>query len=300
MQTFLYNFLRKVLKQNSRDSIKSSIFKIRNRYKNILRFIYGTANDDDIFNNIREKLGDGFDVLMIHSSFNDMIPMYTGNLNKLLSEIISFCEQNNITLAMPAFFFGADNFNAKEYYKKNSFDVKKTVSQMGLLTELFRRLPNVRRSIHPTHSICALGALAEKLTKNHHLTGTACGEGTPYGEMRKYRTLILGIGAKGFRTLTQIHSAEDIMKNEFPIAFSYSEIIPVTCIDELGNSLIYNLRIQKPQYRRDASMVNRILGQDKLKEWTYKGIPFFLTTASIVTDTFIEAAKKGTTIYQKI
>jgi aminoglycoside 3-N-acetyltransferase len=300
MQTLLYNILRKFLTQDSRDNLKASIFKLRNRNKKLLRLIHGTVGDEEIFNNIMEKLVGNFDVLMIHSSFNSMTPMYTGNLSKFLSKIRTYCEQNNITLAMPAFFFGADNFNASEYYKKNSFDVRKTVSQMGLLTELFRRLPNVKRSIHPTHSVCALGPLAETLTKNHHLADTACGEGTPFGEMRKYRTKIMGIGTKGFRSLTQVHSAEDIMKNEFPIHFSFSEIIPVTCIDEQGISHIYKLGIQKPEYRRNANMIYKVLGKNKLSEWTFKGIPFYVTTASDVTDTFIEAAKRGITIYNKI
>jgi len=34
-------------------------------------------------------------------------------------------------------------------------------------------------------------------------------------------------------------------------------------------------------------------------EWTYKGIPFLLAQADVVTKTIIEAARKGQTIYKK-
>ena len=62
---------------------------------------------------------------MIHNSLNDMIPMYTGNPGKLLSMIITYCQQNNITLAMPTL-IDRSNLQAKKYYEngKNIFDVQ--------------------------------------------------------------------------------------------------------------------------------------------------------------------------------
>jgi len=199
---------------------------------------------------------------------------------------------------MPTFFSGS-NWQAKEYYEngKHIFDVKKTFSQMGMLSELFRRTPNVKRSIHPTHSICALGPLADELTKNHHLAATSFGEGTPFAEVIKYRTIILGIGTKSPQPLTQVNSAPDIMKSEFPINL-YTEIIPVTCVDEMGNNIIYNLRIRKREFKIDRKTVKKILRKNVM-EWTYKGIPFLLAQADVVTKTIIEAARKGQTIYKK-
>lgn len=303
MKNFFYNFVRKVisilLTQETGNTIHVSLFKFKNRHKWISRLLYGTANDEEIFNNILQKLDGKFEILMIHSSFNGMIPMYTGNLSKLLYMILSYCKQNNVTLAMPTFFLGS-NYQAKEHYKsgKHVFDVRKTVSEMGMLSELFRRTPNVKRSIHPTHSICALGPLADKLTRNHHLADTTFGEGTPFEEMIKYGTMILGIGTKSDQALTQIHSVEDIMKSKFPIPL-YSDILPVTCFDELGNTLIYSLRIKNPEYTIDPKSFREILKRTKKMDWTYKGIPFFLTQANVVTETFVEAAGNGKTIYKK-
>lgn len=284
--------------QESGNNINTSLYKFKNKHKWIFRLIYGTANNEEILNNVIQKLVGKFDILMIHCSFNDMLPMYTGNPGELLSMIISYCKQNNITLAMPTFFLGS-NYEAKEHYEngKNIFDVNKTISEMGLLSEMFRRNQDVKRSVHPTHSTCALGPLADKLTRNHYLSDRACGEGTPFGEMIKYRTMILGIGAKS-ASLTQMHSAEDIMKDKFPIPL-YLHTLPVTCIDESGNTLIYNLRIKNPEYNGDEKSFRKILKRTNLMEWKYKGIHFFLTQANVVTETFIEAAKKGQTIYKK-
>jgi len=301
MKKFLSNFLRQVisiiLTQESGNKINASLYKFKNKHKWIYRLIYGTANDEEIFSNILQKLEGKFDILMVHSSLNDMVPMYTGSLNKLLSIILSYCKKNNITLAMPTFFSGS-NWVAKEYYEngKHIFNVRKTFSQMGMLSELFRRTPNVRRSIHPTHSICALGPLADELTRNHHQADTTFGEGTPFGEVIKYRTFILGIGTKSPQPLTQVNSAPDIMKSEFPINL-YSDIIPVTCVDEIGNTLIYNLRIRKREFIIDRKTVKKIVKSNVI-EWTYKGIPFLLAQADVITKTIIEAARKGQTIYK--
>lgn len=285
--------------QESGNTIHAALFKFKNKNKRVFRLIFGTAADNEIFENILHKLDRKFEILMIHSSFDGMLPMYTGNLSKLLSLIISYCKQNNITLAMPTF-FGGTNLQAKEYYEKGNqiFNVKKTASQIGLLTEIFRTTKNVKRSIHPTHSISAVGPLADQLIKNHHLADTTFGEGTPFYEMIKYKTVILGIGTKSDQALTQIHSVEDIMKGNYPIQL-YSDILPVTCIDEFGNKLQYNLRIKNPEYVIDRKSFYRILKRIKILEWTYKGIPFFLTQADAVTKAFVDAAKNGQTMYKK-
>ena len=302
MKYFLKNFIRKAisitLAQETGNTIRASLYKFKNKHKWIFRLLYGTANDEEIFNNILQKLNGKIDILMIHSSLNGMVPMYTGSLNKLLSIILNYCKQNNITLAMPTFFSGS-NWEAKEYYEnaKHIFNVRKTFSQMGMLSELFRRTPNVKRSTHPTHSICALGPLADVLTKNHHQADTTFGEGTPFGEVIKYRTIILGIGTKSPQPLTQVNSAPDIMKSEFPLPL-YSEIIPVTCVDEVGNTIIYNLRIRKREFKIDRKTVKKIL-RKKVMEWKYKGIPLLLAQSDIVTETIIEAARNGQTIYKK-
>lgn len=297
------NFLKKiisfVLTQESGNSIGDSIYKFKIRNKRIFTSIYGTADDEDIFNTILQRIPGKTEILMIHSSLAGMMPMYTGNTNKLMNLLISYCQKENITLAMPAFRMGS-NSQVIEHYKsgKNQFSVKETLSDMGMLSELFRRLPGVKRSFHPTHSICALGPLAEKLTGNHNLADTTFGEGTPFDEMIKHRTIILGIGVKSENALTQIHVVEDIMKDRFPIPL-YTGVLPVTCVDESGKSFVYNLRIKNPDYTIDPGSLRKILRRIKNMDWTYRGIPFFTANAKVVTDTFIEAAEKGETMYKK-
>jgi len=296
---YLYDVMRKMFDQRFRNKIKHSIYKYRTKNRAIFSLIYATFTDDELINHLVKKLDGDYDILMIHSSFNSMTPMYKGKLNNFLNRLISYCEEKRITLVMPSFFFGKDAYNYGSYYKEHHFDVKKTISQMGLLTELFRRKSGVKRSIHPTHSVCAYGQLAEEMTKGHHLADTSCGEGTPFGYMAQHKTNILGLGTKYFRVLTQVHTAEDMLKDEFPIKFKTKEIISVMCKDERGEELNYSLRNIEGEYRRDARLITKIIGK-KIKKWKYKGIPMFLTEANVITDTLIDAAQKGVTIYVKM
>jgi aminoglycoside 3-N-acetyltransferase len=89
------------------------------------------------------------------------------------------------------------------------FDESETASHVGVIPELFRRHYATYRSLHPTHSVAALGRQAAALTATHHLGDTPCGIGSPYGIARGMdaHVLLLGIGLE---RCTAIHHAEEI------------------------------------------------------------------------------------------
>ena len=49
------------------------------------------------------------------------------------------------------------------------FDVRRTPTAMGLLSEMARRQSDAARSLHPTHSVVAVGPLAGELVATHHV-----------------------------------------------------------------------------------------------------------------------------------
>jgi aminoglycoside 3-N-acetyltransferase len=96
---------------------------------------------------------------------------------------------------MPTVPFRTD---AVEYALGNPvFDVKRTPSRMGLITEVFRRTPGVVRSIHPTHSVAAWGQHAREIIAGHERSMTPCGRATPYGRLLQHsgKILFLGVSA---------------------------------------------------------------------------------------------------------
>lgn len=65
------------------------------------------------------------------------------------------------------------------------FDVRKTPSAAGALTELFRTWPGVKRSLHPTNAMAAWGKHADMLLAGHELSLTPYGDETPFGRLAR-------------------------------------------------------------------------------------------------------------------
>ena len=99
----------------------------------------------------------------------------------------------------------------------------------------------MRRSLHPTASVSALGPLAHDLTATHHLAKTTFGEGTPFAIMAARRTAIIGIGTEYFRCLTQVHAAEDLLGEQYPLA-----VRPSTIPVQLHRLRRYRARLRAP------------------------------------------------------
>ncbi len=232
---------------------------------------------------------------MVHSAYDRLLPMYTGTPHEIVRQLIGLCGTSR-TLVMPAFVLGGRSYNPAAYYESHVFDAKKTVSEMGLVTEIFRRMPGVKRSLHPTHSICALGPLADILTATHHLASTRTGKGTPFEAMAQRKTAIVGLGVEYFRCLTQIHAAEDLLGIDFPIRME-AQTVPVTIVDQNGARLAYELAIKKTPEVFDLTVLRSMLPDSDLMEWRFKGTPMFMTFADKVTNSLVAAAGRGITVY---
>ena len=299
MHSKFYNISRKLLTEKKRQQLKKYYrqwYYNQNRFK---KLFYKSITSDEMINQIDKKINHKYDILMVHSAFTKLLPIFIDSPAVLLDKLINLTNRQNKTLAMPAFFFGRSiTDNTMEYYKNNPFfDLSKTRSQMGIITELFRNYPGVKRSIHPSHSICALGPLADELTSNHHLCDSTFGKGTPYHKMTLFNTTILGIAVEYFRCLTQVHCAEDLLGDQFPIKSTCAEI-PITITDNGEKFKTINFHFRKFNYHtRKTTRLRKIIPKKDLMEWQNKGIPFFYTNAFSVTDALLNSARNNYTIY---
>ena len=111
------------------------------------------------------------DVVFLHSSF-DAFAGFTGKATDVIATLQSVLGAAG-TLLMPTLPFTS---TAVEYVRSHAaFDVVRTPSRMGLLSELFRRSSGVLRSVHPTHPVAAWGHDAAAMIAGHHLATTPCG-----------------------------------------------------------------------------------------------------------------------------
>jgi len=264
----------------------------------LMRAVYGSFDASALREHLEGRVGGRFEILMVHSSVNHMKPMYTGTPLDLVRMLIDFCGPER-TLAMPAFCFDDSAFGESDATdgRPARFDLRRTPSRMGLVTELFRRMKGVRQSRHPVYRVAALGPLAEPLTRGHEWAGSPCGPGTPFDFMAIHDTRILGIG-KPYEVLTQVHHAEDLLGDEFPVPARRGKSLSVTVIDG-EEAIVIELRGRSLTWRRNMWKLRHIMDQDRLQEWTFHHVPMFSTDAADVTRALVEAAKRGVTVYEK-
>jgi aminoglycoside N3'-acetyltransferase len=293
----LYFALRRCFDQRRRVAIKRWIALSRKKFPAGYLALYGRFTATELIAQLRDMIQEDFEILMVHSAYERLLPMYSGTVQELVNNLMAFCGPNR-TLAMPAFVLGAPEYDPIKYYRRiGAFDVKRSISEMGLPTEVFRRKPRVKRSLHPTHSICAFGPLAEELTATHHLATTQKGKNSPFEVMANKRTVIVGIGVEYFRSLTQAKSVEDILEDAFPIA-SVKESVDVRMFDEHGVESVYPLTVRKfvqPTHGNVLGLLSPLVTQR-----TFHGVRLWKTSARQVTECLLEAAAKGITFYGKV
>jgi aminoglycoside 3-N-acetyltransferase len=275
--------------------IRSVYFKLKKKASPLICLIHGTFTTGDLIAEIDNRLDKDWKILMVHSSVNNLLPMYKGSALELLKALIGYCGPDR-TLVMPAFNFGEDGEGARGTLKKNPrFDLRRTPSQMGLLTELFRRSKGVLQSRHPAYRIAALGPQAEALINGHELVPRGMGKGTPFDYMAQYNAQIVGIG-KSFQIMTQAHHVESLLSESWPAPQRLLPNIPVTVIDrhseiemEIGGTQqLWNFNIWK---------LKQILSNEDLREWRFHNCPMFAARAKVVTDALVKAAERGFTLY---
>ena len=226
-----------------------------------------------------------------------MRPMFTDNALGLVKMLIDFCG-NTRTLAMPAFYFGEPDIGGAfaTFQQRPRFDLKRAPSQMGLATELFRRMPGVVQSRHPVYRVSALGPLAKEITAGHEFAEYPNGVGSPFDFMAKRNTRIIGIG-KPFQVLTQAHHVEGLMGDEFPVKRGTRSNLKITVIDK-NNEITVTLTGGGPLGRFNIWKLRDIMEPEQLQEWTFHRVPMFAARAAEVTSSLVAAAKRGVTLYE--
>lgn len=158
-------------------------------------------------------------ILLVHSSLSALgyVPGGVRAVISTLSELIGA----EGTLVMPAHSWQAMEEGCR------TFDVRLTPSCVGAITEGFRKMPGVVRSLHPTHSVAAFGPRANWLVEGHELASTPCGAGTPYAKAldQDSQILFLGIGLDyntAFHTLESLAGLSYLLR-ESPEVFTITE-----------------------------------------------------------------------------
>ena len=136
--------------------------------------------------------------LLVHSSLRRVGPV-EGGADTVIDALLNVLGPEG-TLMMSAV---SGNVNENQPV----FDVRHTPATVGTLPNVFRKREGVIRSLHPIHSVAALGPKAEFFTEDHLECNTPWSPGSPYGKLMRNGGHILFLGTN-FTCNTCIHALE--------------------------------------------------------------------------------------------
>lgn len=157
-------------------------------------------SDKNIIEELEELGVEQGDVLLVHSSYKAL------GRPSLAPETIIHSILEGIgksgTLLMPALSY--------QQIPHNVHDSRSTPSNVGIIPERFRLAFDATRSLHPTHSVCAIGRMADELLAHHELDRTPCGVHSPFRKLLFMDAKILMLGC-GCQPNTTMHAIEEII-----------------------------------------------------------------------------------------
>jgi aminoglycoside 3-N-acetyltransferase len=252
-----------------------------------LIFRYGTFTADQLVAECRSAGIRANSVLFVQCSFNDLLT-YGGTSYALLNALRELAGPFG-TLLMPAYSTNMQSTPCRP------FDVRYEPTSTGIIPELFRREDGVIRSLHPRHSLCALGPRAKELLAGHENCLYADGLDSPFDRLRRLdaQSLCLGM-APGFTSF--IHWVEDIEPEKYPIKTHDG---PYECVltDESGEE-IHRLFYRRAagQKKREAH-IGRNLTSESMRKLNFHGAPVCIYSWPALADELLSLRDRGIVYY---
>jgi aminoglycoside 3-N-acetyltransferase len=237
------------------------------------------------------------DTLFVHSSAQALSGMREP-LDQLPGALMNLLGPEGL-LAMPAFSYRSLPLTHAQ--SDPLFDVLRTPARSGLLNELFRRMPGVQRSLHPTHSVCAAGKDAKWFTTGHECGETPFHEESPFAKLHARFGKIVFVGVDALRHLTQMHYAEDSLGDRFGARLYWPEAFLMRVRDEAGRERVLRSRVHDPEQfvAMNHKMLELTIRQiGGLRETRVAHVPMAVVDARSVYDAVERLADQGRTIYR--
>jgi len=168
-------------------------------------------------------------VLLIHSSA-DWLARIGIRPDELLETLTDWIHPFG-TLVVPCFpYVGTE----EDYLRTEPrFDVKRTPCRAGLLGELVRRLPSVRRSLDPDFSVAAKGPAAERIVGSVPTGLDPLGADSPFQRILAHPAQLVGLGVS-LNTMSLVHVIDSRLQDRYPIPIYTADVMKAEVVDHDG------------------------------------------------------------------
>lgn len=199
------------------------------------------------------------DSVLMQSSFHD-VNGFTGEAQDVVECVLGIVGPNGHLFMVSMPYSGA----ARDYLLKGAlFDVRRTPSQMGLISEVFRRRKGVVRSANPMHPVLAYGPRASWLVADHENLPHSCGDNSPFEKMLELDTKALLFDVD-LDVLTFTHYLEHRFRDTAPTALYAPEPIDTQISDQLGrvrDVSVYPFATDAMRLRNFGVLYDRLLSE---------------------------------------
>ena len=237
------------------------------------------------------------DVVYVHSGMDGLnlaFPFY--RILFLIQEVIG----PTGTVLFPT--YPNHRISSYEYlFQEKVFDVRRTASYTGILTEFARRQRAAVRSLHPTKSVCAIGAVANEITATHHQSPYPYDAGSPYYKLIEHDARIVGLGVTT-NYLSFVYCVDDALKEKFPVQVYHDRIFDARCINYDAESVIVRTyahdmsRVIHPDMPR---FMKTYVSEEACRDLSVRGMRFFRASAPKLFSELMKLAERGVTTYPR-
>jgi len=205
------------------------------------------------------------DVVLVHSTLSN-IGYVHGGADTVIDALLETVGSTG-TVIMPTL-----TFDARDFMQSNPpvFDPRETPCYTGKIPETFRQRRNAVRSLHPTHSVAAIGPHAEYLTKDNEKSQTPCGEHSPFYKLMELDGYLLVLGSP-FTNMPSFHIIEDKVSH-FSVEVYFKEPIKVRYVDNSGVEKTMMLKLHDPNVARRRLEKSKGKGQEIFDYCVKRGI----------------------------
>ena len=283
--------LKKRIPEPIRDVMRSWKYKTQQRRLALLP----PFSEDDFYRILTEELGiQKGRVVFFHSAAENLRPSFPQHhILTILREVVGE-EGTILTSTYPRQL-------SSEFLKNDLvFDVRKTPSYTGVLSEFFRRTKGTIRSLHPTKSVCAMGPYAYELTDTHQNSPYPYDICSPYYKIMEHDGIIVNLGVSPLR-VSLVHCVEDMLKDEFPVKVYLDNLFEAKCINYDGNIEIVKTYAHDPsKMRRNVQRyIDKYISKSIYQDITIYGRRFFIVNAKSLFEQMIDLARKNITVYSR-
>ncbi len=149
---------------------------------------------------------------------------------------------------------------------------------MGIIPVTFLTRLGTRRSLHPTHSVCAAGPLAVEIIELHAADTTPCGPNSPFRAIAEHGVRIL-LGC-GLEANTTVRAVEEAVSPPFLFDPPVEDRLLLADGMELRKTYTsHKLRGRRQRYDRVAEILRLSCGKrrcGRIRNISWRGIPIHI------------------------